>query len=160
MRKILKILHTLGAIGFAGALAAQLALLAITPEPGATPDYALMREAIAAVGRWVLFPSMGAVVVSGLLAMAFNPVYHDAGWAWVKLLFGIIVFEGTLVAVHGPALREAERAAAALAGTLDPALLGGGGRNEAGAMAVILGVALLNVVLAVWRPRFSRRKAN
>ncbi|MFM7273983.1 MAG: hypothetical protein ACKO4A_09015, partial [Gammaproteobacteria bacterium] len=94
MRKILKILHTLGAIGFAGALAAQLALLAITPEPAATPDYALMREAIAAVGRWVLFPSMGAVVVSGLLAMAFNPVYHDAGWAWVKLLFGIIVFEG------------------------------------------------------------------
>ena len=153
MRKLLKFLHTLGAIGFAGAIAAQLVLVSIPPEPADLAGYALMREGIAAISKWVLFPSMAAVVVSGLLAMAFNPAYHDVFWAWVKLLFGISVFEGTLVGIHGPVMREAAKAAEALAGKIPVSELGHSMHNESGAMLTIFAVAMLNVVLGVWRPK-------
>ena len=63
MRKLLKFLHTLGAIGFAGAIAAQLVLVSISPEPADLAGYALLREGIAAISTWVLVPSMAAVVV-------------------------------------------------------------------------------------------------
>jgi hypothetical protein len=96
---------------------------------------------------------MAAVVVSGLLAMAFNPAYHDVFWAWVKLLFGISVFEGTLVGVHGPVMREAAKAAEALAGKIPVSELGHTMHNESGAMLMIFAVAMLNVVLGVWRPK-------
>ena len=32
------------------------------------------------------------VLVSGLLAMAFNRAFHNAGWVWLKLIFGVLVF--------------------------------------------------------------------
>ena len=153
MTKLIKFLHTMGAIGFAGAIAAQLVLVSLTPEPAQLAEYALMRAGIAAVSKWILFPSMAAVVVSGLLAMAFNPAYHDVFWAWIKLLFGVAVFEGTLVGVHGPVMREAAKAAEALVGKIPVSELGHTMHNESGAMLTILAVAVLNVVMGVWRPR-------
>jgi hypothetical protein len=70
------------------------------------------------------------------------------------------VFEGTLVAIQGPARREAERAVQALAGEFDPALLGATASAEWKSSLVILGVAVANVVLAIWRPRFSRQRTT
>lgn len=158
VKRFVKFLHTLGAIGFMGALAAQMVLLAMTPEPTQLAGYALMREAIAAIGLWVLFPSLAAVLMSGLLAIGINRAFHDVGWVWAKLALGIIVFEGTLVAVHGPAQRASERANAALTGEIDPAILLTPTHNEWGAMGMIMFVALVNVVFGVWRPRFIRRR--
>lgn len=158
MKRFVKFLHTLGSIGFMGALAAQMVLLSMTPAPTELAQYALMREAIAAVGLWVLFPSLAIVLMSGLLAIGINRAFHDVGWVWAKLALGIIVFEGTLVAVHGPAQRAAERATAALAGEIDPAALLVPTHNEWGAMGMIMFVAVVNVVFGVWRPRFIRRR--
>lgn len=158
LKRFVKFLHTLGAIGFTGAIAAQMVLLAMTPAP--TVDlagYALLRQGIAAIGQFVLFPSLGLVLTSGLLAIGINRAFHDVGWVWLKLLLGISVFEGTLVAVHGPAQRMAEQATKALAGGIDPATLVRAGYNEWGALSVIMAVALVNIVLGVWRPRFLRR---
>jgi hypothetical protein len=62
------------------------------------------------------------------------------------------------VAVHGPAQRAAERANAALAGEIDPAVLLVPTHNEWGAMGMMMFVALVNVVFGVWRPRFIRRR--
>jgi hypothetical protein len=70
----------------------------------------------------------------------------------------VSVFEGTLIAIQGPARREAVLAMQALAGEVDPALLATTASQEWKSTLVILGVAIVNIVLATWRPRFGRRK--
>jgi hypothetical protein len=112
------------------------------------------------VAQWVLFPSLAIVLVSGLLSMAWTDAFHNQGWAWMKLALGVSVFEGTLIAIQGPAKREAARAAQALVGEFDPALLGLTAGSEWKSTLVILGVAIANIVLAVWRPRFGSRKTS
>jgi hypothetical protein len=156
MRKLLKFLHTLGGIGLAGALLVQILMLQNMPDTSELVSYATARAQMGLVAQWVLFPSLALVLVSGLLSMAWTDAFHGAGWAWMKLALGVSVFEGTLIAVQGPARREAERAAQALAGEFDPALLGATAAAEWKSSLVILAVAIANVVLAVWRPRFSR----
>ena len=79
-------------------------------SPAELEAYALLRGAIATISGSLLFPSLGLVLISGLLAMAATRAYRDVGWVWLKLLLGVSVFEGTLVAIHGPAVRAAEMA--------------------------------------------------
>jgi hypothetical protein len=160
MRKLLKFLHTMGGIGLTGALIVQLLMLQNMPETSDLVAYATARQQMGLVAKWLLFPSLAAVLVSGLLSMAWTDAFHGAGWVWMKLALGVSVFEGTLVAIQGPARREAERAAEALAGNFDPSLLGATASSEYKSTLVILAVAVINVVLAVWRPRFGRRAAR
>jgi hypothetical protein len=147
----------MGAIGLAGAMATLLVLLAYLPPPAAIAEYALLRGAMGAVATWIFFPSLGLTLVAGLLAIGLNRAFHNAGWAWAKLATGILVFESGFVGVLGPMQEEAERSAEALAGRLDPAILGGSLDAERGTLWVLLAVATLNVVLGVWRPRLMRR---
>jgi uncharacterized membrane protein len=156
VKKPLKFLHTLGAIGMIGALAAHIILLTIIPEPESLAEYAALRQGIGAIAKWLLLPSLGVVLVSGLLAMAFGANYYNAGWAWLKLGLGVVVFEGTLLTVQGPAMRAAEASVSALDGTLDPREIETMMRGEWGSLWVILAIAVLNVLLAIWRPRFTR----
>ncbi len=158
MRKSLKFLHTIGGIGFTGALLAQLVILQNLPAVENLEAYASARIMVGLIAKYILFPSLAAVLVAGLLSMAWTDAFHGAGWVWMKLALGVTVFEGTLVAIQGPARREAERVTQALAGEFDVALLGVTSSNEAKSTMVILFVAVVNVVLAVWRPKFSRRK--
>lgn len=158
MRKLLKFLHTMGGIGLTGALFVQLLMLHHMPETSDLVAYTAARQQMGVIAQWLLFPSLAAVLVSGLLSMAWTDAFHGAGWVWMKLALGVSVFEGTLVAIQGPAKREAARAAQALAGELDPTLLGVTASSEYKSTLVILGVAVINVVLAVWRPRFERRR--
>jgi len=160
MRKSLKFLHTMGSIGFTGALLAQGLILQNLPAVEALDAYASARILMGLIAQWILFPSLAAVLVAGLLSMAWTDAFHGAGWVWMKLALGVTVFEGTLVAIQGPARREAERAAQALAGELDPALLGATSDAEWRSTLVILFVAVINVVLATWRPKFGRRAAK
>jgi hypothetical protein len=159
MKKALKFLHSLGAIGVIGALAAHIILLTVTPAPESLEAYALMRGAIGAIAGYLLFPSLALVIVSGLLSMALHKPFHSAGWVLIKLALGVIMFEGTLLGVQGPAKRAAEASQQALAGEVDPAVLDGLVTGEWVSLWVILGVTIVNVALAVWRPRF-RRKAT
>ena len=138
MRKLLKFLHTVGAIGLAGALFVQLLMLANMPPVDTLPAYAAARGLMGVVAQWMLFPSLAMVLVSGLLSMAWTNAFHGAGWVWMKLALGISVFEGTLIAIQGPAV------------------LGLTAASEFKATLVILAVAVINVVLAVWRPKFGR----
>lgn len=156
MRRLLKFLHVLGAIGLIGSMLCLLVLLAFTPEPETIAEYARMRAAMGGIAKWILLPSLGLVLVGGLFAMAMTSAFHNAGWAWIKLATGILTFEWTLVAVQGPMQRQAELSARALAGELDPALIETLLHAERGSLWVLLAVALINVVLGVWRPPFSR----
>jgi hypothetical protein len=156
MRRLIKFLHTMGAIGLMGSMACLLVLLRVTPAPTSLSEYALMRAAMGAIASWIFLPSLGLTLTAGMLAIALNPAYHNAGWAWVKLATGILVFEFGFMAVQRPMQQEAELSARALAGEVDAATLTGILRAEQTSLWVMLAVAIANVILGVWRPRLTR----
>jgi hypothetical protein len=158
MRRLLKFLHTMGAIGLMGSMAALLVLLYAAPPPSSLSGYALVRGAMGAIATWIFFPSLALTLIAGLGAIALNRGFHSAGWVWLKAATGISVFEGGFVGVLGPMQQEAARSAKALAGG-DPSGLAASLGAEAGTLWVLLAVSTANVALGVWRPRLSRRRA-
>jgi hypothetical protein len=158
LKKALKILHEIGAIGVTGAFAACIVLIAKTPTQTLTA-YAAMRQGIAALTQWLLLPSLTLVLISGLLAIAADNLYKNAAWAWIKALLGISMFEGTLLIINASSRRAAELAALAASGQGDAAQLAQVLRTESGGLWLLLGLSLANIVLAVWRPRIFRRHA-
>jgi hypothetical protein len=152
----MKFLHTLGAIGLMGAMACLLVLLSFTPPPAALPEYALMRAAMGGIALWIFLPAMALTLIAGLLAIAINRAFHNAGWAWAKLATGILVFEWSLAAVQGPMQQEAELSARALSGEIASTALGESLDAERNSLWVLLAVGAANLVLGVWRPRFTR----
>ena len=155
MRRLMKFLHTIGAIGLMGAMACLLVLLSFAPAPTQLSEYALLRGAMGGIAHYILLPSLALTLVAGLLAMALNPGYQNAGWALVKLATGIVVFEWGFVGVQGPMQEQAEQSALVLAGQADPATLAAQLSAEQGSLWILLGIAALNVVLGVWRPKFT-----
>jgi hypothetical protein len=159
LKRAIKLIHEIGAIGVMGSLAACLVLAATAPTHSLIA-YAAVRQGIATLTQWLLVPSLAAVLISGLLAIAANPAYKDAGWAWLKALLGISMFEGTLLTVGASARRAAELSAAAVAGQGDPLQLAEVLRTGWGGLWIILALSLANVVLAVWRPALFRRAVH
>ncbi|MDP4026518.1 hypothetical protein Q8W71_28275 [Methylobacterium sp. NEAU 140] len=157
MRRLLKFLHTMGAIGLMGAMACLLVLLAAAPAPTASlAGYALVRGAMGTIATWIFFPSLALTLIAGLLSIALTRAYLNAGWAWLKAATGVLVFEAGFVNVLGPMQQEAERSARALAGSLDPGTLARSLGAERGTLWVLLAIATANVVLGIWRPRLVR----
>ena len=146
-RRSLKALHEIAAIGVGGGLAACL-VIGLTANIASPSDFAAARHAIAAISRYVLLPSLALVLVTGMLAIAATRAFHDAGWAWLKALLGLSVFEATLVTI-GASTRQAELAAA----SADPGLLSSLLHSERNTLLLLLALSVANVVLAVWRPR-------
>ena len=155
VRRFLKFLHTMGAIGLMGAMAALLVLSSAAPPPTSLAGYAAARAAMAAISTWLFLPSLGLSLIAGLLAIAVTRAFHNAGWAWVKLISGVLLFEFGLQGVQGPMRDEAEQSAAALAGHVDPVTLATSLGSERCALWVLLAVATANVVLGIWRPKLS-----
>lgn len=158
-RKVLKLLHTLGAVGLTGALLGHIVLLSVLAEGSTLAEQAIVRDAIATLARWVLLPSLTVVLTCGLLSLAAHPPFREARWVWTKAALGLSIFEGTLVSVQGPAVRNAQLTAQALAGDLDAEGLTNAMHDEWGALWVILSVAVASIVLGVWRPSLRRRRA-
>ena len=138
-----------------GSFAACLVLLLKGPTQPLVA-YAAVRQAIAAITQWLLLPSLAIVLLSGLLAIAATSAFHNAAWAWAKALLGLSMFEGTLVTVNSTARRAAELAAMAVKGQGDPVQLAQVLRTEWGGLWVLLALSLVNILLAVWRPRLFR----
>ena len=159
MRRLLKFLHTVGAIGLMGSMASLLAMLYVAPPASELAAYGQLRIAMGEVATWVFFPSLGLTLIAGLASIAVTRAFHNAGWAWLKAGSGILVFESGFIGVLGPMQQEAERSAKALAGALDPAMLAQSLSAERGTLWVLIGVAAANVALGVWRPRLTRRVA-
>jgi len=159
VRTILRVIHQLSAIGVMGALACCVILVIVAPKDSLV-EYAALRQGIAAITRWLLVPSLLLVLVSGLLAIAANRAYMDAGWAWSKALLGLVMFEGTLLTIQSSAARAAEiTALAARSGSSDPALLDPLLRTEWAGLWTMLVLSFANIVLAAWRPRFRRQRS-
>lgn len=156
MRRLLKFLHTIGAIGLMGSMVSLLVLLSFIPPSTSLAEYASFRSAMGAIATWILFPSLGVTLISGLVAIAYSRAYHSAGWAWAKALSGILLFESGFVGVLGPMQQEAERSAAALAGAADPATLAASLTAERNTLLILIAVAAFNVAFGIWRPRLTR----
>jgi hypothetical protein len=159
VKRLLKFLHTIGAIGLMGATASLLVLMSFSPPSTSLAGYALMRGAMATIATWIFFPSFSLTLIAGLLAIAVNPAYHNAGWAWVKLAMGILVFSASLQA-SGSIHEEAERSASALAGQFDPDPIVGSLGAERSTLWVLLAVSGANVVLGIWRPRITPARGH
>lgn len=153
LRRLLKLLHTLGAAGFMGGMAALAVMMISAPSVIGGAAYASLTATMAQIAAWIVGPSMILTVVSGLLAMLANPAFYDVGWVWVKAATGILVLEGGLH-VLGPVQEEAKRGAAALAGGPDPATVAHLFTAEVNTLWALLAVSAANVALAIWRPRF------
>lgn len=151
LRQGTKALHEIASIGFGGGLAACL-VVNLAANRASAAEFAAARRAFAAIAQYVLIPSMAIVVVSGLIALAATRSYQSAGWAWVKALLGLAVFQATLLIV-GSSRKQAELAAAAADPTLLDALL----RSERNTLWLLIALGIVNVVLAVWRPRLAVR---
>ena len=65
LRRFLKFLHTLGAAGFMGGMAALLAVMILSPAAAGGAPYSLLMGAMANVAAWLVGPSMILTVVSG-----------------------------------------------------------------------------------------------
>ncbi len=149
LRHTAKALHEIASIGFGGALAACL-VINLVADRASPAGFTAARHAFAAIAQYVLVPSMAVVVLSGLLALASTRAYVDAGWAWLKTLLGISVFQATLLVVGSS--RNQEALAAALG---DPAALDALLCSERNTLWVLIALSIVNVVLAVWRPRLT-----
>ncbi len=148
-QRSLKALHELAAIGLGGGLAACLVIN--LAAPGATPEhFVVARQTFGAIARYVVFPSLAGVLFTGLLAIGANRGFHDAGWAWVKALLGLTVFEATLLTVGG-SRRQSELLAAAA----DPSQLATLLQSERNTLVLLIGISVANIVLAVWRPKMT-----
>ena len=144
-----KALHEIASIGFGGGLAACLIInqLASRSSPA---EFAAARHAFGAITQYILLPSMTVVVMSGMVALVSTRAYMDASWAWLKALLGLSVFEATLTIV-GSGRKQAEVIAAAA----DPASLAALLRSERNTLWLLLALVVVNVVLAIWKPKFT-----
>ena len=142
-----KALHDIASISFGGGLVACL-VINLVANRASSAEFAAARQVFTAIAQYVLIPSMAVVVVSGLIAMAATRGYQDAGWAWVKAVLGISVFVAT-VRVVGGGNSHAELAAAAT----DPGVIEAMLRSERNMLWVLIALCVVNVLLAVWRPK-------
>ncbi|MDG2493289.1 MAG: hypothetical protein P8M75_02380, partial [Luminiphilus sp.] len=74
------------------------------------------------------------------------------------LATGVVMFEGTLLAVQGPIQREANLTRQFLNGDLEASVMATSFDTVSYSIIVLGSVALANVVLGIWRPRLGRRK--
>jgi uncharacterized membrane protein len=155
VRRFLKFLHTLGAAGLTGAIAALAVVLILAPASTNTAGAASIMVAMAKTAQWIVGPSMIATVVTGLLAMLATPAFYNAGWVWLKAATGLLILEGGLH-VLGPLQEEAQRGASALAGGSDPASVAHLFSAESNTLWVLLAVSVANIALGVWRPRMPK----
>ncbi|MES2972603.1 MAG: hypothetical protein V4757_03305 [Pseudomonadota bacterium] len=144
-----KSVHDIASIGFGGALAACL-VINLTANLASPGEFQATRQVFSAIARYILIPSMAVVVVSGLIALAATQGYRDAGWAWLKALLGMSVFVSTLM-VAGSAGEGGELATAA--SSSDMAALQRLLRAERITLWLLIALIVVNVVLAVWRPK-------
>jgi hypothetical protein len=153
MRKLLKILHTIGSCGLIGGLAGYMAIWAFAPQETAA-DFAAARLIIGVLGNFLLIPSLGVCLVTGLLAMAVHRPFQERRWVWVKAALGIGMFEGTMGLVQS----KADYAARVSTELADKGAASTGSDVASGwpLLTFVMALAILNVVLGVWRPALRR----
>ena len=150
----------MSAIGLTGGIAVYIILLANAPPMADLEAYHAIRVGIDKTARWLLLPSITIVLASGLLSIAAHAPFRAQRWVWAKVLLGLSMFEGTLVSIQGPAQHAAVITTKAMSGEIEADRVAELIHNEWGALWVILTLAIINVILATWRPRLRKRRSQ
>ena len=159
MKNLLKTLHIVSAVGFAGAVAVSM-LLAATVDDSTGTSFAAGRRAISTVASTITLPSLVLLVVTGMLLMVRQPSFLEARWAHLKALIGAVVAGIALLVVQPAITRMDGLAQAAVQGqpVLGPASTALRAELIGGAACLVL--CLLAIALAVWRPALGRRSGG
>lgn len=160
MRRVMKFLHSVSAIGLAGGLAAYVTVLLAAPAELTVGEHAALRAGLAGVSSWLIVPSMLITIVTGLLAMTVHHPFMNQPWVWVKALTGLLIFEATLASIDAPAQQTAKALADAVGTGIGPADVAKLLRDEWTAWWILLGLSIANVALGIWRPRFGLRPSG
>jgi uncharacterized membrane protein len=158
VRQWLKFGHSMTAISFLGSVIVLWVMIAQLPPPeGALEVYVAQRQLMAQIASMVMMPSLLISLLFGMASMAAVSGFHSAPWAWAKLVTTVLMLEGSLLGIQSPIKREAALAEKAL---LDPTHIAGLAQNlssEQMSLVLIGVVAMANVALGVWRPRFRAK---
>ena len=160
MRQAIKFLHTLSSCGLIGALVAYMLVLWKAPQESVA-QYADLREIISLIARYILVPSLGISLVSGLLSMMVHKPYQERRWAWAKAFLGFAMFESTLAITQAKAIDAAELAAQiAKNENVEAAqkLLGEALHSEWNVLWAILAISAAQTALGIWRPKLELPK--
>ncbi len=160
MRQTIKFLHTLSSAGLIGALVAYLLVLWKAPQDSLA-QYADLRETISLIARYILVPSLGLSLVSGLLSMMVHRPYQEKRWAWAKAFLGLAMFESTLAITQAKAIDAAELAARVAQGDgadKAQALLTEALHGEWNVLWAILAISCAQTALGIWRPKLELPK--
>ncbi len=155
MRKFVKFLHTIASCGLVGALFGYIVVLMFAPQ-GTPQSYAEMRQTISAISSYILLPSLGVGLVSGLIAMMVHRPFQEMRWVWAKAILGLSMFEATLAIIQAKANSAAEEATKIASGAGDAQALATIIANEWMTLYVILALAAAQIGLGIWRPRLGR----
>lgn len=160
-RQLTKILHTLAAAGLVGGLGVYMVLLVTAPEmnPAAYADF---RGTLKVISNFVIMPSMAIALVSGLLSMIIHQPFQEKGWVWIKAATGILMFKGVTTIDSAKADYGAALAQRIEEGTASPDAFDSLLQLEWWTLVAVMGVAVANFVLGVWRPKriFGSVKAS
>ena len=160
VRKTLKFFHSIASCGIIGALMGYAIILANASQDDFTA-YAHARQAIAQLCNMLLLPSLGLALFTGLVATALHRPFHSLRWVWIKAAFGISMFEGTLGLIGAKADAAARISTQIEQGEIDARVaLQQVISSEWMALFIITALALLNVVLAIWRPSLKAAAAK
>ena len=162
MRQILKFGHSIAAIGLLGAMIVLWVLHQQLPAPAESLEiYVALRISMERIATFVLLPSLVFTLILGLLSMAAVTGFHDAPWAWAKLVTSAVMLEGTLLGIQGPIEKEAATAIQALSDAAMSVQLGQNLLAEQRSLVLIGFLGVLNVAFGIWRPQFrSAPKAS
>ncbi len=80
MRKFVKFLHTFASCGLIGALLGYLVVLIVAPQATAQA-YADKRLIIQGISQYILLPSLGISLVSGLISMMVHRPFQELRWS-------------------------------------------------------------------------------
>ncbi len=156
MRKTLKFFHTLASCGLIGALLGYMIVLTNAPQDTAG-TYADTRQTISALCNYVLLPSLGIALVTGLLSMAVHRPFQEMRWVWFKAFLGLSMFEATLGIIQSKASYAATISVKIAAGEANADLLKTALATEWYSIGAIMTLSIANIVLGIWRPPLTKR---
>jgi len=159
MRKAMKFFHTLASCGLIGALFGYMIVLIYTQHD--TPAaYADTRQTIALLCNYLLLPSLGVALVTGLLSMVVHRPFQEMRWVWMKALLGISMFETTLAIIQSKANSAATISKQVAEGTADASVLASTLATEWYSLGAIMALSIANIVLGIWRPPLKQREVR
>lgn len=158
-KNLIKLLHYTSLVGLAGGILVSL-VLADTVDATSPSATASIHAAIALICGALIVPSMIVMLLTGMLLVVAKPHLIGARWVWVKAVLGLVTGAVILLALQPAVNAAASISATGALGEAAPGPLANVVASEHAAAWWTLGLVLVAMVIAVWRPKFGRPAAR